>query len=89
MAKGRKTATVRARVDRSLKVEAEAILEGLGLTPSTVGRLLYRQVVLYGGLPFELRIPNAETAAAMREVEQGIGLVRHDTVDELFANREG
>jgi DNA-damage-inducible protein J len=33
--------------------------------------LFYRQVSLQGGLPFEVRIPNAETKAAIIEARSG------------------
>ena len=63
----RKAAIIRVRVEPSLKVEAEAVLAQLGLSPTEAIRLFYLQVSLQGGLPFEVRIPNAETHAAMKD----------------------
>ena len=62
-----KTAMIRARMEPTLKVEAEAVLAQVGLSPTEAIRLFYRQVSLQGGLPFEVRIPNAETRAAIKE----------------------
>jgi hypothetical protein len=36
-------------------------------------------------LPFEIRVPNAETVAAMRELDEGLGK-RFDTVEDLMAD---
>ena len=62
----RKAAIIRVRVETSLKVKAEAVLAQLGLSPTEAIRLFYLQVSRRGGFPFEVRIPNAETHAAMR-----------------------
>jgi DNA-damage-inducible protein J len=67
----RKAAIIRVRVEPSLKVEAEAVLTRLGLSPTEAIRLFYLQVSLQGGLPFEVRIPNAETHAAMKGARSG------------------
>ncbi len=39
-----KTATIRARIDPTLKANAEAILDTLGLNPSDAIRLFYTQI---------------------------------------------
>lgn len=77
-----KTEYVRARLDADLKADAEAIFEQLGLTTSDVIRTLFRQVVLHRGLPFELKIPNAETVEAIREIEEGRGK-RYESFDDF------
>lgn len=79
-----KEATARARMDSDLKEEAERILAECGLSATQGINLFYRQVVLRRGLPFEVRIPNAESRSAMREVETGEGLVRSRSEEELF-----
>lgn len=66
-----KAAIIRVRVETSLKVEAEAVLAQLGLSPTEAIRLFYLQVSLQGGLPFEVRIPNVETHAAMKDARSG------------------
>jgi len=62
-----KSATVHARIEPELKEQGEAVLQQLGLSPSDLVTLTYRQLVLRQGLPFEVRIPNAETIAALEE----------------------
>ncbi len=51
-----KETTVRARIDESLKQEAEEILRQLGLTTSQAINLYFSQIVLHRGMPFEVRL---------------------------------
>jgi DNA-damage-inducible protein J len=62
-----KTAMIRARMEPALKKEAEQVLAEVGLSAAEAIRLFYRQVSLRGGLPFEVRLPNAATRAAVAE----------------------
>ncbi len=66
-----KTAMIRARMEPGLKDEAELILAKVGLTPTEAIRLFYRQISLQGGLPFDVRLPNAATRAAIAEARSG------------------
>ena len=61
------TAFVRARVDEKLKNQAAAVLEELGLTVSDLMRMMLTRVAKDGALPLELKVPNAETRAAIEE----------------------
>jgi DNA-damage-inducible protein J len=79
-----KEATARARMDAHLKAEAERILEECGLNATQGINLFYRQIVLRQGLPFDVKIPNAESRQAMREVETGEGLIRFGSEEDLF-----
>lgn len=62
-----KSKMIRARVEPALKHDAEAVLDMLGMTPTEAITLFYKQVTLYRGLPFPVRIPNAATRKALRE----------------------
>jgi len=62
-----KSKMIRARVEPALKHDAEAVLNKLGMTPTEAITLFYKQVTLYRGLPFPVRIPNAATRKALRE----------------------
>lgn len=61
------TAFVRARIDEDVKDEAEAVLNYFGLTVSDAIRITLTRVARDKALPLELKIPNAETQAAMAE----------------------
>lgn len=49
-------ANVNIRVDDTLKHEVEDVFSALGLSLSAATNAFYRQVVRYGGIPFELRV---------------------------------
>lgn len=80
------SAFVRARVDQDLKDEAARVLDHFGLTVSDIVRMTLKRVAQDGAVPFELKIPNDETEAAMREAERNVRLKRQrfKTADELF-----
>lgn len=80
-----RTATVRANVSPDLKHEAEAIFSALGVSPAEAIRLFYRQVTLHRDLPFEVKIPNAETREAMQRARVGEDLVEYAGLDDLKA----
>ena len=61
------TAFVRARVDERVRDEAETVLNYFGLTVSDAIRITLTRVARDKALPFELKMPNAETQAAMAE----------------------
>ena len=61
------TAFVRARIDEAIKDEAAEVLAEMGLTVSDVVRMTLTRVAKERALPFELKIPNAETRASMEE----------------------
>ena len=52
-----KTANVNARIDQNVKSQAEAILARIGLPRSVAIDLYYRQIIMHGGIPFALTIP--------------------------------
>ena len=52
-----KETTVRARIDETLKEEAETVLKELGITTSQAINIYFSQIVLRQGLPFEVTIP--------------------------------
>ena len=62
----RKSATVRARIEPSLKEAAERILDGIGLDPTTVVTALYRQIVARNGMPFEFELTEGRTRKSIQ-----------------------
>ena len=58
------TSAVYARIDTQLKENAEGILSRLGITPSGAIQMLYSQIVLTRGLPFDLHLPVEQPVAA-------------------------
>lgn len=82
----RKSATIRTRIEPGLKNEVEEILSQLGLTASETVHLLYRQIKLQRGLPFEVRIPNVLTARTLNSSKSGKGVKRFSTKQEFYAD---
>jgi len=81
-----KTANIRARIEPGLKIEVENILSDLGLTVSETVHLLYRQIKLQRGLPFDVRIPNALTTRTLNRSKKGRGVKRFGNRKELYAD---
>jgi DNA-damage-inducible protein J len=65
------TATVHVRVDQKVKEKAARTLAAMGMSVSDVVRILLVRVAAEKALPFELRVPNRETLAAMEAGERG------------------
>jgi DNA-damage-inducible protein J len=81
-----KTATVRTRIEPALKSEVEEILAQLGLTASETVQLLYRQIQLHRGLPFDVRVPNDLTARTLRASKAGRGVKRFRSKKALYGD---
>lgn len=82
-----KSAEIRSRIEPDLKEGATRVLADCGLNLSDAIRLFLRQVVVNNGLPFEVKIPNAATRAAMEEARSN-SLPRYKSADELFDDLE-
>ena len=80
-----KSAMIRARVDPTLKQEAENIFEALGLSATQAITIFYQQVKWARGLPFEVRVPNEVTLQTFEETDAGENLVRCENAQDLFA----
>lgn len=80
-----KTDTIRARVEPELKRDAEAVFSTLGLTATEAIRLFYKQVTLQHGLPFSVKVPNAETHEALRQAAEREDLTEYASLDDLKA----
>jgi DNA-damage-inducible protein J len=75
---------VRARIDNVTKARASEALEAMGLSISDAIRLLMLRIAEEKRMPFDLRVPNATTKAAIRELEAGQGQ-KVASVDDLMA----
>ncbi|MCY7388581.1 MAG: type II toxin-antitoxin system RelB/DinJ family antitoxin [Burkholderiales bacterium] len=84
------TSMLHVRVDDDIKAQATEALAAMGLSVSDAVRLLLHRVVVDQAFPLELKVPNAETRAAMVEADQMTRTrrARFATADELFADLE-
>ncbi len=78
---------IQARIEPELKRSAEAIFNKIGISSGEAIRMFYSQVQLRGGIPFDVRIPNADTLKAMEELNSGKG-ERFDSTDDIFKSWE-
>ena len=62
-----RTVQMQIRLEPDLKSQSEEVLNQLGLKPTEYIRMALRQLVMRRGLPFDARIPNAETIKALDE----------------------
>lgn len=72
------------RIDPDIKNKAAEYLKQMGLTTSEATRLFLHSVVLHKGLPFEIRLPNEETATAIKEAKERKNVIKHTSSKELF-----
>jgi len=63
------TTDVRCRIDSKTKHDASEVIEAMGLSVSDAIRIFLKRVATEGTIPFDLRMPNAKTIAAMAEIE--------------------
>ena len=97
------TSAVYARIDTGLKDSAESILAQLGISPSSAIQMLYSQIVLQNGIPFELRLPASKPTAigGLSKTELDVELMKGieslkngqaytaDEVDDIIRNDKG
>ena len=79
-----KVAVISTRIDPDLKNRAEQVFEELGVTASQAISMFYRQVVLHRGLPFEVKIPTAETRQALEDARTRKNLESFSDPDSLY-----
>ena len=78
------------RIDEEVKARATAALAAMGLSASDAVRLLFHRIAADQAFPLELKVPNAETRAAMAEAEaiMRTGSPRFDTAEALIDDLE-
>ena len=84
------TSMLHVRVDDETKEQATQTLAAMGMSVSDAVRLFLRRVVIDQAFPLELKVPNAETRAAMKEsrVMMAAHRSRFVTADALFDDIE-
>lgn len=97
------TAPVYARVEVGLKENAEGILSQLGISPSEAIKMLYSQIVLVKGMPFQSKLPDINHFSAQgitkaefdAELQKGMDSIKNgrthsvEDVDHMLAEEFG
>ena len=76
------------RLDDQLKEQGNAVLAAMGLSAADAVRLLYHRLIADQAFPLELKVPNAETQAAMAESRKMMAerSARFADAEALFAD---
>jgi len=84
------TSMLHVRVDDETKAQATQTLAAIGMSMSDAVRLFLRRVIVDQEFPLELKVPNAETRAAMEESRAIMSArrARFATADALFDDLE-
>ncbi len=80
-----KTANIYARIEPEVKEKAEMILGTLGIPASNAINMFYKQIILTGGIPFELKIPTILDASKMSTEELDYELQKG--FDDIYEGR--
>ena len=85
-----RSSMLHVRLDSELKRKATQALSEMGLTTSDAVRLLFHRIAVDQALPFELKVPNAQTREAMSEVDRMVRerKARFDNASEVFEELE-
>ena len=97
------TSPVYARVETCLKENAEGILAQLGISPSEAIKMLYSQIVLVKGMPFQSKLPEINHFSAQgitkaefdAELQKGVDSIKNgrthsiEEVDHMLAEEFG
>ena len=78
------------RIDDEVKTQATEALAAMGLSMSDAVRIFLKRVVNDQAFPLELKVPNAETRAAMEEARAMMKArqARFESTDALFDELE-
>jgi DNA-damage-inducible protein J len=88
------TSMLHVRIDDELKAKAVQALDAIGLSTADAVRLLFHRIVAEQAFPLELKVPNAETRAAMEESRQMMADIKAGRVqpfksaEDMFASLE-
>jgi DNA-damage-inducible protein J len=78
------SSVVHIRVDEEVKAKAAETLASMGLTVSDAVRILLTRIAAEKAIPFEIRVPNRATLAAMEAGDRG-EVFRASTVAAMMA----
>lgn len=81
------TSAVYARIDTNLKEHAEGILSQLGITPSSAIQMLYSQIVLKKGMPFDLRLPSSKPSSVNTLTREQLNAELQKGLDSIKAGK--
>ncbi len=82
-----KSSVVYYRIDNSLKDKAESVLAKLGVTPAAAIAMFYSQIVLRGGIPFDVRLPAGISPVSCSLPQAGLDTELEKGINSLTTGR--
>lgn len=82
-----KTANVIARVEPDVKEKAEKIMEQLGIPTSVLINMLYKQIIMQKGIPFEMKLPKEEPLVYSALTKEQFNKEIEKGMDDIKAGR--
>jgi len=79
------TAMIHVRIDQNLKLKAAKTFDAMGMSLSEAVRVFLTRAATDQAFPFEIRVPNAKTIAAMEAGDRG-EVVKFGSVEALMAD---
>jgi len=79
-----KDTAIRIRISQEIKDNAEDILRSMGMTMSQAINMYLVQVIASKAIPFNIEVPNKETAKVIKEARVGKGLIKSKNIKALF-----
>jgi DNA-damage-inducible protein J len=76
---------IHVRIDKTIQEQAGQALAEMGLSISDAVRMLLMRIAREKAIPFEVRVPNAETIEAMEAARRG-DVASFNNVEELMAD---
>lgn len=86
-----KSQTLHMRIDDELKANVDSLFNQLGMSTTEAVNIFFRQALLHGGLPFEVKLPryNEITLKAMEEAKAiALSGEAFDSVEEMYKELE-
>jgi len=77
------TATIRARVDENLKIEAQKVLDEIGISASQLINMMLTKLVAKRDIPFETKTPTPRLQQAIDEMNNGETVI-YTSIEEMM-----
>ena len=82
-----KTANLYARIEPEVKEQAESILTALGIPVSNAINMFYKQIILQRGIPFEIKLPQANSVDMSRLTPQELDVELEKGYQDVLVGR--
>ncbi|MCC8150838.1 MAG: type II toxin-antitoxin system RelB/DinJ family antitoxin [Lachnospiraceae bacterium] len=82
-----KSANLYARIEPDVKEQAEKILSTLGIPASNAINMFYKQIILQGGLPFDVKIPSSRPIDMSSLSDAEINMELEKGYEDMKVNR--